>query len=651
MTSHVHTTLRVSSKSGPVVLGKELGKGGEGAVYEIANRPDVVAKIYHKPVDVEKAEKIEAQASMKANGLLSLTAWPLELLRTAGNEPCGFVMPKISGYKDIHTLYNPRSRKLEFPSADWRFLVRSSVNVAKAFAEIHTSGCVIGDVNHGGITVSDKATVRLIDCDSFQVSVGGRLFLCEVGVPTFTAPELQNKKTFRGVVRTTNHDNFGLGVMIFQLLLMGRHPFAGRFLGRGDIGLEQAIAEFRFAYGTNGKAAQMEPPPNAPTLALLSPLVAQLFERAFSKSGANGARPTAKEWILALEDFEKRLKRCQVYVSHYYFNELSRCPWCNVEATTGVLLFTFHTQLDLPGSATFDITATWTRINTLQSPGPATALATRESFGVIVPCGEATSVGRTKFARYLLILFTIGLVILLCMAVPAAWVLWIMGGVFLSSAIGNQNANNPKALAFAVKHRTATAQYVSIKGRWDREASDLKFTTKMCELENLRNEWKEIPSLRQRRYQQLERQREKQQLERYLDTFLIEDASIPGIGAGRKAVLESFNIETAFDITRGMRVPGFGPALTEKLMDWRRSIEQKFRFDSSKGIDPRDIANLDREISEIRRKIEQALTSGPGELNQIKNQILAQRKVLEMQINLAYKAMLQAEADSKAAKG
>jgi DNA-binding helix-hairpin-helix protein with protein kinase domain len=85
--------------------------------------------------------------------------------------------------------------------------------------------------------------------------------------------------------------------------------------------------------------------------------------------------------------------------------------------------------------------------------------------------------------------------------------------------------------------------------------------------------------------------------------------------------------------------------LKEKLMDWRRSIEQRFRFDASRGVDPRDIANLDKEIADQRRKVEQALSTGVSTLTQIKNQILAQRRILEGQVTESYKAMLQAKAD------
>jgi DNA-binding helix-hairpin-helix protein with protein kinase domain len=68
--------------------------------------------------------------------------------------------------------------------------------------------------------------VSLIDCDSFQISSHGRYFLCEVGVPLYTPPELQEKE-FKHVVRTPNHDNFGLAVLLFHLLFMGRRQIFG----------------------------------------------------------------------------------------------------------------------------------------------------------------------------------------------------------------------------------------------------------------------------------------------------------------------------------------------------------------------------------------------------------------------------------------
>ena len=235
-----------------------LGRGGEGAVYETDFNAEVVAKVYHSALRPEKADKIRIMASLRNERLARLTAWPIDLLSLAGSrKPIGVLMPKISGRKDIHYLYSPKSRRGEFQRADWQFLTHAAANTARAFHVVHEADCVIGDVNHGGMLVGQDATVRLIDCDSFQITTQACRFLCEVGVETFTPPELQGK-SFKGVVRTDNHDNFGLAVLIFLMLFMGRHPFAGRFLAPGEMPIARAIKECRFAYGARRANVQME---------------------------------------------------------------------------------------------------------------------------------------------------------------------------------------------------------------------------------------------------------------------------------------------------------------------------------------------------------------------------------------------------------
>ena len=192
------------------------------------------AKIYHAPLSPERADKIRLMASQQAPALTSVASWPVDLITDAKGQVVGLVMPRVDGKKDVHKLYSPKSRRREFHRADWRFLVRTSANIARAFAQLHQHGCVIGDVNHGSVLVAQDARVTLIDCDSFQVVSGSRRYLCEVGVDNYTPPELQGRPLV-GVVRTPDHDNFGLAVMVFNLLMMGRHPFAGRYGGAGDM--------------------------------------------------------------------------------------------------------------------------------------------------------------------------------------------------------------------------------------------------------------------------------------------------------------------------------------------------------------------------------------------------------------------------------
>jgi DNA-binding helix-hairpin-helix protein with protein kinase domain len=143
------------------------------------------------------------------------------------------------------------------------------------------------------------------------------------------------------VARTPNFDNFGLAVMIFHLLFMGRHPFAGKPRGPGDIPIAQAIKEFRFPYGANHAAMGIDQPPGTPPLSFVGPAVAELFERAFSKVAVSGGRPTARDWAAALQKLESDTKQCANYRGHWYPSQLSSCPWCDMEAQGANPLFPF----------------------------------------------------------------------------------------------------------------------------------------------------------------------------------------------------------------------------------------------------------------------------------------------------------------------
>lgn len=145
---------------------------------EVSRQSDLVAKIYHNAASPEKTAKLTAMVRLKTERLLKLSAWPINTLHEQpGGAAKGFLMPKVINHQDIHILYGIKSRHAEYPEARWPFLIQAAANVARAFSVIHEHGHVIGDVNQGGVVVSKSATVRLVDCDSFQVSVNGQVFV------------------------------------------------------------------------------------------------------------------------------------------------------------------------------------------------------------------------------------------------------------------------------------------------------------------------------------------------------------------------------------------------------------------------------------------------------------------------------------------
>ncbi len=323
MTNHV---LRNGQK---LALGRKLGEGAEGAVYEISGRSDFVAKIYGKPLEQKDAEKLEVVCALRTDKLSAVCAWPIEAIFVNG-KACGFVMPLVKKATEIHELFGSASRKRLFPNADWAFLIHVAKNLAAAIHNLHSVNIVVGDFNQRNIVVSEDATVKLWDCDSFQVERNGRTFYCKVGVADFTPPELQSCTYFDGVKRSPQHDCFSLAVMIFYLLFLGRHPFAGDPIDPrvNSFDLQDAIASGKFAYSPNSPRFGVQPPRISPPVRELGLELMPLFVQAFETSN----RPSSADWFAILKKLENNLSRCSFNPGHVFPTRLKTCPWCNYEA-------------------------------------------------------------------------------------------------------------------------------------------------------------------------------------------------------------------------------------------------------------------------------------------------------------------------------
>jgi DNA-binding helix-hairpin-helix protein with protein kinase domain len=605
-------------------LGSQLGSGGEGSVHELPDRSDLVAKLYHKNLEPTKASKIATMAKFGNERLLKLTAWPTEPIRAgSGTGPiAGFMMPKITGHKQAFSLYSPKLRPQEFPKATWQFLIRSAANAARAFAVIHDSGHVIGDVNHGNLFVGERATVRLIDCDSYQIMINGSRWLCEVGTPTHQPPELQNVRSYNGIIRSTNHDNFGLAVIIFQMLFMARHPFSGRFLGAGEMPMERAISEYRFAYGSNAAAMQMQPPPASLGLDGVTRDMALLFERAFSRQGSQpNGRPTAREWAAALQDLETHLKKCSVNLAHQFVDTPAKCPWCDIEAATGVPLFT----VTLVGSAQpgFTIADFWGKVTSVPNPGAPPAL----------PPIEGRTVSLSPAAMELQ---------------RTSWGARFASGLY--ALVGGSSRMHTLKKDIEKKAADTRARWQSIQNNWTTYTSSKDFSEQLEQLQNLRSQYDALPQKRLQSLQQLEANKYRLQLHAYLDACRISHARIRGIGDARKATLQSYGIETAADIIdhRVLAVPGFGRVALSNLKNWRNQQERRFRFDPNKGVDQADKNAIERIIVTEKISLERRLNEGLSKLSVSSHHILVRRRTLQAQAEQAAHDLAQAEADLRA---
>ncbi|MEO7194015.1 MAG: hypothetical protein ABIZ05_04215 [Pseudonocardiaceae bacterium] len=594
----------------------------------------------------ERAQKIKILTQFSQTDIGRFTAWPSGLVLDEKGRACGLLLPVVERGKDIHHLYTPSSRRKHFPTADWRFLVRVSSNVARAFAAVHALGLVIGDVNPGSILVIGDGTVRLIDVDSFQVPVpGGRPLLCTVAVNLFLPPEL-HQAPLHSVVRTPDHDAFGLAITIFQLLMLGRHPYAGRFLGAGEMPIERAIVEHRFAFGAHAADRHMQRPPNTVGMEILPSRVAALFESAFAPPTPRHPRPSAGEWVRALDQLAAELAQCRSNSAHYYPRSASLCPWCVFEQSAGVLLF---------GVPTTAFTQRYEneyqqlvgRIAAVPLPVPPTLVAATSGAVANPAAQQAATTPRLAWGSYLLglLLITGGLVLL-----PHGGLFILLGAVALVFGVdARRRRRKPWINAYrAAKSEDAdAATELEQANRFPADAAARAAATRIS------RQWGGLQSQRAERYRQLEENKPQEQLRQFLQAQLIESAHIKGIGTGRVAMLSSYGIDTAWDveIQRVQQVPQFGPVLADRLVAWRREREHAFVYDPSRPLPPEAAIRVEKEIEDAQRRLVDNLGRALRALEAAHVSEPAVAATAAQRLRATQLKLLQAEADVLTATG
>ncbi len=311
-------------------LGSSAGVGGEATVYRIAGEPHLLAKLYRKPREEQeiKVRWMVTHPPVDPAAKLGHTSisWPLQALYGEDGF-AGYLMPHIQDAVPLLTVFNPRLRLTTFQGFTQQHLYNTAFNLAAALGAIHARGYVVGDLNESNVLVARSTLVTVIDTDSFQVQsrIRGRprLHFCEVGKPEYFPPEMQGAD-LKTTVRQPEHDRFALGVLVFQLLMDGSHPFRARWTGSGEKpSLPERIRQGWFAY-RDTQIPGIEP---IGSLERLHPLVADLMRRCFILGhSAPETRPPPEEWEQALALAIGELVPCRN--GHFHSPALDACPEC-----------------------------------------------------------------------------------------------------------------------------------------------------------------------------------------------------------------------------------------------------------------------------------------------------------------------------------
>ncbi|TWT99694.1 Protein kinase domain protein [Botrimarina colliarenosi] len=590
-----------------VPLGDAIGAGGEGTVFEINGHPKLLAKVYHKAsLNDQHDHKLRTLVSLGAEDLLGIAAWPRALLFDPRTKAVrGLMMDRVADAHPLHELYGTTSRSRTFPQAQWGHLVLAARNLAAAFGTLHERGVLVGDVNQGNLLVDGKMCVRMIDCDSFQVTHRKHVFRCPVGTPHFTPPELQSMK-LADVDRTAEHDAFGLAILIFHLLFVGRHPFAGRYQGPGDMTIEKAIAERRFAFSHNRSDTQVDPPPASLRLDDLPHGIGELFERAFRADIDNPVRPKPEEWIGELETLIKQRRVCPIEEAHVYSSASLDCPWCRIENAGGPSFFLNIGAVDgTSESRLAALDAQLEKIEAIQFPELPTLTLKLPRLPMAMQSAKAPQRGTADW-------------------LAAGWIgsaALCLGGAFCgpvlaAGAVGSLATAGMLAFGKAGKQRRQTlveadaalnerlrklaagSSKISADHGKRLEEYDAYAASVSTGIQRYKADTEDMETiLRQLRIEQKED---------FLRGYSIRDyrRRIPGLTPQMVAMLDSYSIDSAYHVQKILLtgVPGLTPAVMLELQAWRTRVEEKFEYKAEEGITEREL-NADKQEATRRFKI------------------------------------------------
>lgn len=629
-----------------LTIGKKLGEGGEGIVYATNERSDIVAKIYSHPLTPTQVAKLEQMVFTADEALGSVAAWPVGMLYE-GAQPVGFTMPLLDSQHPLHDLFGPRRRQALFPNAHWSFLVHAAINLSRAFEVLHGRNVVVGDVNSNNVVVFRDSTSRLIDCDSFQIRSNGTVFRCNVGVAEYQPPELQGGD-FSRIDRLPHHDLFGLAVMIFQLLFVGKHPFAGILPSdpRDAAPIGANVAAKRFFYSQEQQRLGLRPPPGSLSLTAIPPQLSTLFKRAFV--GDPARRPNAAAWRMALTDLKAKTIVCTWNPLHHFLKGTS-CPWCDLESAglfyfnDGALASGYDEQM-WQGFPDSEVERLWCEIESVKPPQTVDPVIVPERIYEAEPIALWLKHRRRAYRDAAVGTLTAMVILIYAhhpwFAMALATVALVLGFIF-----------RPDARALAAKrgerHSEARKIFRKAEREWLRAATNAEFIEERDRLARVRSQLLGQRARYAAELAGLEKSRERKERNALLARHKIIACNIPEITWQTELLLRGWGIQTAADVTfeNLERVPGLWRPAKYYLLSWRQTVERRLNYKPKKGLEPEIVRQFKTEHVRERMENQAKLVTGAALLRQIAAEIESRRPTLEKAARAAAEAFWQAQAD------
>jgi len=214
----------------------------------------------------------------------------------------GYLMPRAQGEPLQKIIFLPKNLEEKWPHFKRVHLVRTAINVLEALDYLHSFKVLMGDINANNILVDENCHVYLIDVDSYQVGP----YKCEVGRPEYTHPDRLGKR-YEEFMREPRDELFGIGILVFMILLPGKHPFSHQG-GKGNIIDNIKSRIFPYRVSTVEKTSY-ENAPIGPWRFMWSHLPRNIKDILHNIFKGNVEPKTYEELIRIVQDLIYKLKR------------------------------------------------------------------------------------------------------------------------------------------------------------------------------------------------------------------------------------------------------------------------------------------------------------------------------------------------------
>ena len=318
-------------------LGALINRGGAaGKIYGVEQKPNLVAKIFHKKQKSEtNRQKLVAMLQnnpnippVEKNGICYVQiAWPVALLEDENGFCVGYLMPLINMSEAVsldHLMQKAIRKKLNL-SEKYAYRIFAAYNVAAMVHSLHKCGHYIVDLKPSNVSVyKDTMLVAMVDCDGFSIKGEKGRYPAEFVSEEYIYPEGMELSCEE---MGEEQDKFALAVIIFKLLNNGIHPYSGVPRKNNDkiMTIQNRIEDYHYAYGLWPDSYQAPHPYSIHEY--FDKTTLELFERAFTKGGK---RPTAYEWQEHLWKLMHNLKTCKKDHNHVFFTSKG-CGLCMIE--------------------------------------------------------------------------------------------------------------------------------------------------------------------------------------------------------------------------------------------------------------------------------------------------------------------------------